>query len=270
MGKIFVVNPLIEEVGSEVMQALELEKVLTRAKTNNARRNKDEQVIQEKETLIHVHGRVIIKIDTQSKNFHTFESGLTIRRERQFNEFNRRITEPVNAILISGEDIPPYSEILISHNALHDSNRIFSYKPLSAASIDTDIKYFSIPDYECFAWRNINGSLQPMKNFEFALRVFTPYDGKLSDIEPTIIKDILYITTGELKGKVVHTLKASDYEIIYQDTNGREGNLIRIRHSEDDTFEREEVTAISHILTEKVNNGEILIGLTAQDAKKIR
>ena len=86
---------------------------------------------------------------------------------------------------------------------------------------------------------------------------------------PNELKDILYITTGELKGKVVHVLKASDYTIIYQELNGKEGQIVRIRHSQDDTFDREEVVAIDHDLTDLVSREKLLIGITAKDCKKI-
>lgn len=109
-----------------------------------------------------------------------------------------------------------------------------------------------------------------MKNFEFALRVYKPYSGRIAFITPEIVKDVLYITTGKLKNKVCHTLKASDYTIIYQELNGREGRLIRLRHSEDSSFEREEITAVSHPLTEQVNNGELMIGLEPSKAKTLK
>ena len=88
-------------------------------------------------------------------------------------------------------------------------------------------------------------------------------------IEPTIVKDVLYITTGEFKDNVVHVLKAADYEIIYQGKDGREERVIRCRHFEDDYNEKEELVAIAHDLTDKVKSGELLIGLSTKDAKQI-
>jgi negative regulator of sigma E activity len=96
-----------------------------------------------------------------------------------------------------------------------------------------------------------------------------PYEGKLSGIEPSLVSDVLYVTTGEFSGKIVHTLKACDYEIIFQDTNGQEGRLIRFRHFPDEENEREEVIAIDDYLTDKLNRGELLVGLTPNKAEKI-
>lgn len=216
-----------------------------------------------------IEGRIICSIDMESKNWHTFENGVTIRRERQYNELNQRITQPVNATVISAEYIPSGSQILIHHNAAHDVNRIFDYKNLSGIVEADSVKYYSIPESECFAWRDESGELKPMKGFQFALRVFEPYEGIIAGIEPELIKNVLYLTTGNLKGNICHVLKASDYEIIFQGLDGREARVIRIRHSDEEELEREEVVAISHSLTEKLNEGKLLIGLTTTDAKPI-
>ncbi len=42
-------------------------------------------------------------------------------------------------------------------------------------------------------------------------------------------------------GKVVATLKAVDYEVIFQDTNGRENRIIRFRPFGDPKTKREEL-----------------------------
>lgn len=220
--------------------------------------------------LKYVQGRVICQVDLEGKNTHQFADGTKIRLERDYNNFNRRETQPVNGIVISAENIPEGSEILISHNALHDSNRLFNYTPLSGSAQASDIKYYSIPEEDCFAWRDNDGTLKPMKNFEFALRVFKPYVGRISFVSPVLMKDVLYITTGKLKNNVCHTLKSSDYEVIYQELDGREGRLIRLRHSEDSDFNREEITATSHTLTDQVNKGELIIGLEPSKAKTLK
>lgn len=219
-------------------------------------------------TLKHVQGRIVVEVDTEKKNSHTFQDGTVIRLERKYNEFNRRITEPTNATVISAENIPAGCEILVGHNALHEVNKINNYTSLSGGEAASSVKYYSLPESDCYAWRDENGELQPMKDFCFALRVFRPYEGFLVGIEPKVIPNVLYITTGELKGKICHTLVSSDYEIIYQGDNGREGRVIRVRHSDDECIEREEITCIDHCLTEKYFNGGLLIGLNYSDAKK--
>lgn len=262
--KHFLVNPNINPLSKQDILELEERSISISASVWSSIENKSKQAFDESCNLKHTFGRVIVKIDLEKKNYHTFENGTVIRRERNFNEFNRRITQPVNAIVISGENIESGSEILISHNSTHDTNRIFSYKTKSPY-----VQYFSVPEYDCFAWRDNSGVMQPMQNFDFGLRVYKPYTGHLSGLPHELIKDVLYITTGEFKGKVVHTLSASDYTIIYQDTNGREAQLIRVRHSTNENFDREEIIAISGYLTGKVLCGTLLVGLTEKDCKKL-
>ena len=65
--------------------------------------------------LKHVEGRIIVSVDHESKNSHKFADGTVIRLERDYNNLNRRQTQPTNAIVISGKDISKGSEILIHH-----------------------------------------------------------------------------------------------------------------------------------------------------------
>ena len=218
-----------------------------------------------------VEGRVVVSVDLEGKNSHTFEDGTKIRLERQYNNLNRRETHPVNAIVLDGEGAKQGSQILIHPNAPHETNKINNYSQLSGAVEGSDIKYYSIPVEQCYAWldEDDNNTWKPLKNFDFAYRLYKPYAGPLEGIEPSVVKDVLYVTTGEFKGLVVHTLKACDYEIIFQGIHGREERLIRFRHFPDQEHEREEIIAVDHHLTEEVNKGKLLIGLSPTTAKKL-
>lgn len=219
--------------------------------------------------LKHVEGKVVISIDLQGKNYHTFSDGTKIRLERQFDNLNRRYTEPVNAKVVSGEDIPEGTEILIHPNVVHDSNRVFNYCQLSGEETGSDIKYYSAPEEMCFAYLD-NREWKPLKGFDFGLRVYKPYTGFLHGIEPTQLKDVLWVTTGELKDKAVLTVKAADYMIIFQNTDGREGQLIRFRPFGNEKINREpEAIAILQEVTDKILSGEYLVGLSTSDAKPL-
>lgn len=221
-------------------------------------------------SLKHIHKRVIVAVDLEGKNSWTFSNGMKIRYERQWNNLNRRETHPVNGIVISAENIPQGVEILIHQNAPTDVNRIFNHGQLSGADEGSDVKVYSIPTNQCFLWRDQNDVWQPLAPYETALRVFKPYKGILHGIEPTKIKNVLYVTSGELKGKVVHTVSAADFEVIFQGINGQEDRVIRFRPFGDpDTKREEEATAISNIFTEQVENGELLVGLSVNNAKPI-
>jgi len=219
--------------------------------------------------LKHTEGRVVVRVDREKKNYHTFADGTKIRVERQFDNFNRRETQPTNAIVVSAKGIPEGAEILVHPNAPEENNRIYDYTPLSGEEVASHVKYYSIPKDQCFAWRNEN-QWKPIPPFELALRVFKPYKGLLTGVEPTQLKDVLFVLTGDLKGKVVKTIKAADYEIVFQDSNGQEGRLIRFRPNCDEKTKREpEAIAILHSETNLVNGGKLLVGLSKSDCKTI-
>ena len=213
--------------------------------------------------------RVIIKVDLESKNSHTFKDGTKIKLERVYDNFNMRYVKPVNAEVVDAKDIPTGAEILIHHNATHDTYKIFNYqRPTTEAS--SDIQYFSIPIEECFMWREGKGSIwNALNNFVTALRIFKPYNGMLQGIEPEVMNNKLYITSGELKGRAVNTVISSDYEIIYQNDDGTEGRIIRLRYFPDGN-DRNEITAINDNLTELVENGDLWVGYSKSDAKQLK
>jgi hypothetical protein len=213
--------------------------------------------------------RVIIKVDLESKNSHTFKDGTKIKLERVYDNFNMRYVKPVNAEVVDAKDIPTGAEILIHHNATHDTYKIFNYqRPTTEAS--SDIQYFSIPIEECFMWREGKGSIwNALNNFVTALRIFKPYKGMLQGIEPEVMNNKLYITSGELKGRAVNTVISSDYEIIYQNDDGTEGRIIRLRYYPDGN-DRNEIIAINDNMTELIENGDLLVGYNKSDAKQLK
>lgn len=220
--------------------------------------------------LKHVDNKVVIKIDPENKNFWTFSNGEKIRLERQYNNLNRRETEPVNAFVVSAEDIPEGAEILIHHNAIHDSYKIFNYTQLSGEEIASTWKYYSIPIEMCYLYREGEDWL-PLKGFATALRVFEPYQGLIEGIPPKQLKNVLYITKGDYEGNVVHTLVACDYEIIFQGTNGKEQRVIRLLPNGDERLQKEpEVIMVYNNYTEKVKRGKLLVGLSISDAKPLK
>jgi hypothetical protein len=215
------------------------------------------------------NNRVIIKVDLESKNSHTFKDGTKIKLERVYDNFNMRYVKPVNAEVVDAKDIPTGAEILIHHNATHDTYKIFNYqRPTTEAS--SDIQYFSIPIEECFMWREGKGSIwNALNNFVTALRIFKPYKGMLQGIEPEVMNNKLYITSGELKGRAVNTVISSDYEIIYQNDDGTEGRIIRLRYYPDGN-DRNEIIAINDNMTELIENGDLLVGYNKSDAKQLK
>lgn len=220
------------------------------------------------EKLKCVKDRVIVSLDMEYKNSWKFEDGTKIRLERKYDCFNMRHVNPVNASVISAEGIPMGAEILIHHNSCHDTYRIFNFKQSSDIG---DVRYFSVPVGECYAWYdNANKKWMPLDGFDFALRVFKPYKGIIAGIEPEVIKNVLYLTTGIYAGNVMQTLRHCDYQVIFQNIDGKEGNLIRVRTKENKLEQREsEILFIHHEYTQKVLDGKLSIGLTKSDAKPL-
>lgn len=223
--------------------------------------------------LAPTQGRVVCSVDLDFKNNHSFASGLVIRHERQWNNLNKRETEPVNAIVISSENdhIPAGAEILIHHNAAHPVAMITNHKQLSGTDVADSVKEFSIPETQCYLWRMAGtDKWKPLPGFATALRVFQPVKTQFYGIAPNLLKNTLYITSGELDGRVVRTLKACDYEVIFRNERGVEERVIRCRHFENERSEREEIIAIDHKLTKLVANGEYYVGISVTDAKPIK
>lgn len=216
-----------------------------------------------------VNNRVICLVDLEQKNYHSFSNGVIIRHERGWNNFDQKHTQQVLGIVISADNIPEGALVLFHHNGTHDVNRLFDHGKLSGTDIAKGEVIYSIPENECFLWKK-DGDWMPTKGFVIAERVFEPYKGIIENIPPRKLKNVLYIRTGEFSGKVVHTLVACDYEIIFRSPEkGIEERIIRCRHFEDEENEREEIVAIDHRLTEMVLKGELLIGLSESTAKPL-
>jgi hypothetical protein len=223
------------------------------------------------EKLIAPRNRVIVKVDLESKNWHSIEGEngekVRLRLERQYDNFNMRHVKPVNGIVVDAKNIPEGAEVLIHHNSTHDTYRIFNYRPLVEES-SSDIKYYSIPEEECFFWREKGSTWNTLNNFITALRIFKPYNGIMLGIEPEKIKDVLYITSGDLAGKAALTLKASDYEIIFQNDDDKEESIIRLRYY-NGYHERNEIIAVNNEVTGLIKSGDLLVGINKSDAKKL-
>lgn len=222
--------------------------------------------------LKHVKGKVLVKADKEQKNHFTFANGLTIRIERDYNNLDRSYTQQIFGIVVDAESIPKDAMLLFHFNALHDSYKVFNHSSLSGEEIASGVNLYSIPERQCYLWKMVGDpDWNPCKDYEIAERVFEPYTGILHGIEPTKIKDCLFVKTGELKGKVVRTLKACDAALIFRNEKGVDETIIRFRPfgSIEDQRE-EEAIAIDDHLTDKYYSGELLTGITSSDAKSIQ
>lgn len=224
-----------------------------------------------------VSGRVVIKVDREGKNFHTFGDGTKIRLERDYDNLDKRYTWPVQGAVIDSDKIKSGSIVLFEHNGTHPQNEIYNYLPLSGKEIASDFRYFSLREEDCYLWTDPEvENYKPLPGWITCLRIFKPYDGTMQNIAPKKVANFVYVTSGEYSGQVVMTKKASDYEVIYQGSDGREKRVIRIKHFEngeeaDKPYSRwlDEVVAVHHEYTGQVNNGVLLIGHDSGNAKTI-
>ena len=218
----------------------------------------------------HLEKRVVVKMDMSSKARYRFANGQEIIMERDTDNMNYRYKQPVNAEVVSAEGIPAGVKILIHHHGVQPTYQIFDHGELSGDNETSQIKYFSIPEEACYVWQDKSGRWNPLKDFATGLRVFKAYSGVLHGVAPIPIKNTLYITSGIFEGKIVRTLKAADYEIIFMNDQGRDESIIRCRYHEDDPDHiRNEIIAIDEDLTKKLKNGSILVGITPNDAHPI-
>lgn len=264
MSKYFQVNPHVSFSDKKVIAKITDEKLAFNKSNWDERETKAELALEKSSRLKHTFGRVVVKMDIQKKNRHTFSNGATIRRERGFNNFNFREVNPCNAIVVSAENMPIGAEVILDYTSFHDSNKIFDY---DSGSID--VEFYSVKEYECYAWKIGESEWQPTKDCEFGLRVYRPHEGRLEHVTPERIKETLYVTTGSLKGFVVMTVRGADYQMVFTDDNGKEGNIIRFRHSDEPDYDKEEVICIHNEYTDLVNEGKLLIGLEPTKATKL-
>lgn len=221
--------------------------------------------------LKNVEGRIVVKADKDGKNWHTFSDGKKIRLERDYNNLDYKYTKQVLGEVVSADDVPTGAMLLFHHNCIHPVNQILNHSKLSGEEITSGVEIFSFSTDECYLWKMPGDKeWKPLKGFATALRVFEPYLGVLQNIPHKKIENILYLTSGNLKGNVCHTLKACDMPIIFNNDEGVEETIIRCRHFEDEEHEREEIVAINHDLTKKIENGSLYVGVTEKDCKQIK
>lgn len=208
--------------------------------------------------IIAGHERILIKANREKKNSFQLTEDVNIKLVRGIENFDRKQTEPVQGIVVNSEIVPIGSEVLMAHNSLHPVNEIFDHK----LELDDNEVLYAIPKREVYFYKEKGGNWKPLEGYLVILKLFKPYSGILQGIPPTEIVDKFWVVEGEYKHQVVIADKFCFYTIIFQGEKGREEHVSRMRSDE---FE---LHGISGELTEHVLSGELLIGETAETAKK--
>lgn len=206
--------------------------------------------------------RILCTVDTDLKNHYQLTEDINIVLERDVEEYNNRVKMPVNGIVVDGEGFDGGEEVLINHNSAHPVNQLFDHN----LNLPPHVQLYSIPAEEVYIYRKSkDDKWLPTRSYLIVDRIWEQYKGILVGIPPKVITNKLFVLEGEPKHKVVATAKWCDYTIIFQEANGREAHLTRMKAPDE---YQDEVLAIEDGLTEKVLNGDLLIGETAEKARK--
>lgn len=216
-------------------------------------------------------GYVIIKMDTrQRERFRLGGTDIVLDISRGFN-WNLREDRPALAEIIDGENLPKGTDVLVNYLAIEPVYEILEEEILTKHEKQQGVKIFSIPNDMCFAYFD-KGEWRPCKEYLLTMRIFKPYTGKLAGIEPTLVKNRMYVFKGfsegenetkvDLGGKVAVTLDWCDYQIVWTDRNNKEQNLIRTRDRE--------IIGTDDGLLKELKKEKYLMGLTAKTAKTLK
>lgn len=225
-----------------------------------------------------LRGQVLFKVDTRQKETLSLTDDITISISKGY-DFNLRVERSSRGICIDGEGIPEGADICFHHNA---TDATFQVPPQHFLTQEEVLAGWGVYNADCdsvFIYR-VNGVWHPYKNFLITSRIFKKYVGAMVGVPTEQIKNRLYVVSGtdrieqnisakeykepinDLSGKVIVVTENSDYQIIFHDTDNKEYSVIRTR--------AREVLAIDNELTERVNNGEYLVGITEKDAQPIK
>lgn len=215
-----------------------------------------------------IRGKVLVKIDTKQKEKLAFNGG-TLIIERGYN-FNRREDYPSMGGVIDGEGLPAGAEILLHHNVSEAAYNVEGETLLTDEERAEGYRVFSVPADMCFCYKVEGGEWTPCKHFLLTKRIFKPYEGLMTGIEPAQVKNRMYVTKGidtwddevtDISGRVMVVTENSDYQIIWHDKEHKEQTIIRTRHRE--------LLAFDEGMQNDIEKGKYLVGVTLKDAKKI-
>lgn len=206
--------------------------------------------------------RLLITINSELKNTYNLTDGVTIVLLRDEMQFDGRIKNAVQGYIYGTT-----TEVLLDHNSHHRVNEVLDHDIL----LPEHTGLYSILKSEIYAyrqddnndwlphtWEDDNGE----HGFLLVERVWESYNGLLVGLGPKVMKNRLFVSEGRYKHKVLITENHCDYTIVYQERNGREASLTRMRDNE---FE---IVGVDDELTGKVLSGKLLIGETGTTAKE--
>lgn len=210
---------------------------------------------------------ILLKMNTRQKELYSLMEGVDIEISKGWN-FNLREDRSSMGYIVNGRGLTKGHQALCHHLTIESGNEVTAETILTDDEKKIGFKVFSVDKDMVFATSPDGIEWHPCKDFLITLRIFKPYKGKLKGIEPTVLKDRMYIIKGvdefedeitDLSDKVACTTANSDYQIIWHNEKNREQSLIRTRSRE--------ILAIDNGMLEDLKKGKLLIGLTVTDCK---
>ena len=210
---------------------------------------------------------ILLKMNTRQKERYALTDNIEIHIERSYN-FNLREDRSSMGYIVNGRGLTKGHQALCHHLTIESGNEVTAETILTDDEKKIGFKVFSVDKDMVFATSLDGIEWHPCKDFLITFRIFKPYKGKLKGIEPTVLKDRMYIIKGvdefedeitDLSDKVACTTANSDYQIIWHNEKNREQSLIRTRSRE--------ILAIDNGMLEDLKKGKLLIGLTVTDCK---
>ena len=210
---------------------------------------------------------ILLKMNTRQKEKYALTDNIQIEISKGFN-FNLREDRSSMGYIINGRGLTKGHQALCHHLTIESGNEVTAETILTDDEKKIGFKVFSVDKDMVFATSPDGIKWFPCKDFLITFRIFKPYKGKLKGIEPSVLKDRMYIIKGvdefeeeitDLSDKVACTTVNSDYEIIWHNENNREQSLIRTRSRE--------VLAIDNGMLEDLKKGELLMGLSPTNCK---
>jgi hypothetical protein len=266
MGKYSIGNDVIINNGIDVLDAVEDKKTFN--DELNYRKEYIKKLLIKFKDIIPSNDRVLIAVDLKYKDRVLLgESGVVLERPRDYDNLNHRETKISQGWVVNSDYLPIGSEVLVSHNSFHDTNRLFG---LDIEIELLNIGVYAVPKMETYCYKYGSKKWNACEGFLLGMKLFEPYNGIIEGIEPKEIKRTLFVTSDcKLKHKVVDTVNAAVLPIVFNDEDFNEIIINRIRHfpNESDNV-REEVLCINQEKTKKVLKGELLIGNNKSDCKK--
>jgi len=206
--------------------------------------------------ILAMPNRVLVKVPMDLKEFYQLADDVKLFWPRWINNFDGREDNPVNGVVVNGEGLEEGVEVLLEHNATHESNEIFD----SDYPLEPNFKLFSVAVTEVLLWRYKYDKEDKLKGWQLYRNVMIVsnlfiHRKSIIILEPEQIKNRVFVLRGQYENKALIVAKAVAYTIVYQEANGRDAQITIMKDTE--SIDVPVILGVDEGLTEKVLCGEV-------------